>query len=282
VELVTGKRGGSGWLVRDPQGRPVRRFFDSNGDKKIDIWSYYHEGVEVYREIDSSFHGKPDQFRWLNAGGMKWGIDSNGDLKIDTWKLISAEEVSQEIVQALISRDFARLQPLFITEAELKALELPAAEVTRIHELRKQASAKFQNTVGKLTHLTEKTRWVHLETGAPQCLPADTAGTKQDLITYRRASILCETNGKHDWLQTGELIQVGLAWRIIDAPSVGDGVGEDAPSGNDPALQALLSQLGTLDAHPPSGSDIGAGANPELVTYNLKRADLLEQIVAKV
>src|SRR5689334_24864930 len=47
VELVTGKRGGNGWLVRDPQGRPLRRFFDTNGDKKVDVWSYYHEGVEV-------------------------------------------------------------------------------------------------------------------------------------------------------------------------------------------------------------------------------------------
>src|SRR5262249_38726448 len=34
VELVNGgKRGSTGWLLRDPQKRPVRRFFDSNGDK---------------------------------------------------------------------------------------------------------------------------------------------------------------------------------------------------------------------------------------------------------
>src|SRR5207248_10298973 len=123
--------------------------------------------------------------------------------------------------------------------------------------------------------------WVHLETSAPQCLLAEAAGTKQDLIKYQRASILCETNGKHDWLQTGELIQVGLAWRIIDAPAVGDGAGDEAPSGNDPALQALLSQLGALDANPPKASDNG-GANPELATYNLKRAELLGQIVDKV
>jgi hypothetical protein len=213
---------------------------------------------------------------------MKWGIDVNGDFKIDTWKMISAEEVSQEILQALISRDFARLQALFITDAELKTLEFSAAEVTRIHELQKQAYSKFQNTLAKLTHFSDKTHWVHLETGAPQCVLADNAGTKHDVIHYARASVLCETGGKHDWLQTGELIQVGLAWRIVDAPTVGDGASDDAPSGNDPALQGLLSQLGTLDAHPPSGSDLGTGVSPELATYNLKRADLLEQIVGKV
>src|SRR5262249_5699626 len=156
--------------------------------------------------------------------------------------------------QAIVHRDFARLQALFITEAELKSLEYPAAETSRIHELQNQAAAKFQSTVSKLTQLNEKTRWVHLETAAPHCLLACTAGTKQDIVSYRRASILCESNGKHDWLQTGELIQVGSAWRIVDAPTVGDGTGEDAPSANDPALQSLLSQLGTLDAHPPSGS----------------------------
>lgn len=281
VELVTGKRGGTGWLVRDPQGRPLRRFFDSNGDKKVDVRSYYYEGVEVYREIDSTFRGKADQFRWLNTGGMKWGIDLNGDGKIDTWKMISAEEVSQEILRALIGRDFGRLQALFLTEAEMKALELPAAEVSRIHELQKQAFGKFQSTLAKLAHFSDKTHWVHLETSAPQCVLAETTGAKQDLIKYSRASILCETNGKNDWLQTGELIQVGLAWRIIDAPTVGDGAGDEPSSGNDPALQALLTQLGTLDANPPKVSDSG-GVNPELATYNLRRAELLGQIVEKV
>ena len=281
-ELIKGKQRGSGWLVRDSQGRRLRLFFDTNGDGRVDVWSYYRDGVEVYRETDSSFRGKPEQFRWLNSGGMKWGVDVNGDLKIDTWKMISAEEVSQEILQALISRDFSRLQALFITDGELKTLEFSTAEVARIHELQKQAYAKFQSTLAKLTHFSDKTRWVHLETGGPQCVLAENAGTKHDLIRYARASILCETGGKNDWLQTGELIQVGSAWRIIDAPSIGDGVGEEAPSGNDPALQGLLSQLGSLDAHPPSGSDIGIGVSPELATYNLKRADLLEQIVAKV
>jgi hypothetical protein len=281
-ELIKGKQRGSGWLVRDSQGRKLRVFFDTNGDGHVDIWSYFRDGVEVYREIDSNFRGKPDQFRWLNSGGMKWGVDVNDDFKIDTWKTISAEEVSQEILQALIGRDFARLQALFITDAELKTLDFSATEVSRIHELQKQAFAKFQTTLAKLTHFNDKTHWVHLETGAPQCILPENAGSKHDLIRYARASILCETGGKHDWLQAGELIQVGLAWRIIDAPTVGDGGGDDAATATDPALQGLLSQLGALDAHPPSGSDIGTGASPELATYNLKRADLLDQIVAKV
>jgi hypothetical protein len=269
------------WLLLDPQGRPLRRLVDTKGDDKPHMWCYYHEGIEVYREIEGKSDREPDQYRWLNTGGMKWGIDLNKDQRIDSWRMISAEEVSQEIVQAIINRDFSRLQALFLSPAEMDTLGLSAAEAARIRDLQKQAVTKFQNTVSRLPNLSAKTRWVHLETAPPQCLPADTYGTKQDVIRYARGTILCETEGKHDWLQTGEMIKLGLVWRIIDAPTVGDGIGDDAPSGNDPALQALLSELGTLDANPPKTSDTG-GANPELVSYNLKRADLLNQIMAKV
>jgi hypothetical protein len=280
VELVTGQRGGTGWLVRDPQGRPLRRFFDSNGDNHIDIWSYYLDGAEVYREIDSNFDRTADQFRWLNANGMKWGVDVNQDGKIDTWRVISPEEVSQEILQALINRDFSRLQALFLTEADMKLLELPEAEVSRIQSLQRQASAKFESTAGRLTNLGAKTRWLHLETSAPQCLPAETLGTKQDLIKHQRGTILCETDGKNDWIQTGELIQVGLAWRIIDAPVAGDGASDGSTPGIDPALQALLDQLREHDAKSPKGTE--GGANAEIANYNLQRANLLQQIITKV
>ncbi len=269
------------WLLLDAQRRPLRRLVDTKGDNKPHVWCYYHEGIEVYRETDTKFDGEPNQYRWLNSGGMKWGVDLNKDHRIDSWRMISAEEVSQEIVQAVINRDFNRLGALFISQSEIDTLGLPAAEAARLRDLQKQASVKFQNTVARLPNLSAKTRWVHLETAPPQCLPADTYGAKQDVIHYTRGTILCETDGKHDWLQTGEMIKIGLVWRISDAPSVGDGIGDDAPSGNDPALQALLSQLGALDANPPKTSD-SAGANPELATYNLKRADLLNQIVAKV
>jgi hypothetical protein len=282
VDLVPGKHGASAWLVRDPQGRPLCRLADTNGDKKIDVWSYYRDGVEIYREIDSKFEEKgPDQYRWINSAGSKWGIDLNRDGKIDSWKVISAEEVSQEILQSILTRDFARLQALFITDAELDALGLPAAEVTRIHELQKQAGGKFQTTCERLNGLNDKTHWIHLETAAPQCLPSDVLGSKQDVIKYTRGTILSETAGKNDYIQTGEMIQLGAAWRIIDAPTQGEG---DTGGGTqvDPALQALLDQLREHDARAPKLGGDASGANPTLVEYNLTRATLLEQIVAKV
>ncbi len=282
VELVQGaQRGSSGWLLRDARGLPLRRFFDTNGDKQIDIWSYYHEGVEVYRDIDTNYDVKADQFRWLNSGGMKWGIDVTGDGKIDSWKMISPEEVSQEILQAVVRRDVSRLQALLVTDAEIKALELPAAEVSRIAELHKHAPARFQNLVSRLTTLNDTTKWLHLETTAPQCLLAETLGTKQDVVKYQSGTIMCETEGKHEWLQTGAMLQVGLAWKLLDGPALGT---SDEPAGANsvhPELQALLDQLRTHDGTVPKSADTG-GPNAEMARYNLKRADLLEQIVAKV
>jgi thiol-disulfide isomerase/thioredoxin len=279
VELVQGPGRSSGWLVRDPQGLPLRRFFDSNGDNKIDVWSYYDKGVEVYREIDSDFNGKVDQYRWLNTAGMRWGLDLNEDGKIDTWKMISAEEVSQEILQAVATKDFARLQALWITEAELKALDLPASEVGRLQELQKQAPAKFQSTVSKLS-LDAKPRWIRLETAAPQCLLAETTGAKQDLLKYAGGTVLYEIGSKQDWLQTGELMQVGLAWRIIDAPTP-DAGGESKVADLDPAMKKLLDDLRELDRNAPKQQE-APGPNPALVQYNVQRAALIDKILAKV
>src|SRR5262249_51254704 len=160
---------GGTWLLLDPQGRTLRRLIDSNGDNKPDVWCYYLDGVEVYREMDPDFTGEPSQYRWLNTAGMKWGVAANKDHKITSWKMISAEEASQEVLAAIMAKDFGRIQALLISEGEMKALNLPAGEIARIGELQKQAYNKFQETLGRLPHFNDKTHWLHLETGAPQC-----------------------------------------------------------------------------------------------------------------
>ena len=74
---------------------------DTNGDNLVDQWSYFRDGIEVYRDIDANFNGKADQYRWLGTAGTRWGLDKNEDGKIDTWKNISAEEVTAELVAAM-------------------------------------------------------------------------------------------------------------------------------------------------------------------------------------
>src|SRR4029077_3468787 len=102
----------SGWIVIGPTGQPLRRFMDNDGDGEVDQYSYFKDGLEVYREFDSNKNSRKDQFRWLNFGGTRWGIDTNKDGKIDVWKQISVEEVSRIAVKALVSQDASLLTPL--------------------------------------------------------------------------------------------------------------------------------------------------------------------------
>src|SRR5262249_19605522 len=146
----------------------------------------------------------------------------------------------------------------------------------------REAQAKFADLVAKLKGI-EKATWIHLETGAPQCRPGEEGGPRLDLVHHVRGTIVYEAGGKSDWLQTGEMIQVGAAWRLTAAPSqaVPD---QPAPGGAvvnaDPKLQKLIDELTERDkTPPPSGT---GGPNAEVVKYNLKRVNLLEKIIAEV
>jgi hypothetical protein len=284
VELIKGARKGSGWLLRDGSGKPLRVFFDTNDDGKVDVWSYYKDGVEVFREIDTRFSGRhePDQYRWLNTAGMKWGIDENHDGHISSWKAISPEEVSQELLQALVTRDAARFQALLITEEELKALGLPSDQLASVQKGLKAAPATFQETANKLAaSLTVKTNWIHLETKPPQCLPADQTGAGYDLVKHGGGTVLFDNGGKNDWVQTGEIWQVGTKWRLVEGPRPGAApVEKDTPEApSDPEAIKLIQELTDLDSpkNAPSGSD-----NAAMVLHHLKRADVLERIVGRV
>jgi hypothetical protein len=284
VELIKGQDKGSGWLLRDGSGQPLRRFFDTNDDNKTDVRSFYQDGVEIYREIDSNFDGVADQYRWFNAAGSRWGIDANGDGAIDTWQVISPEELSQELVRALAARDQAKFSALLLNANDLKQMGLTPEKAALWGEKVTGASVRFSQVSGKLpaTNLA----WLHLELGVPQCLPADQIGSRYDLIRHRRGTVLLELGGKTDWLQTGELVQVGSAWRVVEGPSVGALTEEDPTStagtrpfgkldfDKDPDLRKLVEELGTLDRQMAQG-------NPT-PKQHLGRAEQLTKIASKV
>jgi hypothetical protein len=116
--------GQAGWYVYSPGGQLLRRFLDTNGDNRLDRWCYYKGGIEVYRDIDSDFNGKADQYRWLGTAGTRWGLDDGENGVIDRWKMISAEEVTSEVVAALRDRDRARFVRLLPSSDELQSLGL--------------------------------------------------------------------------------------------------------------------------------------------------------------
>jgi thiol-disulfide isomerase/thioredoxin len=136
-----------------------------------------------------------------------------------------------------------------------------------------------------MTTLGPKANWVHLETAAPQCLPADANGGRVDLVRHAGGTILFENAGKNDWLQTGELWQVGAGWRLTDAPTPGaqplDAADLAAGKGNaaaqDPEALKLIDDLTALDKSAPPSSDAAASAR-----HHLLRSDILEKIIAHV
>jgi hypothetical protein len=286
VELVKARKG-SGWLLRDADGKSLRLFFDTNDDNKIDVWSYYRDGVEVYREIDSDYQGRPNQYRWLNSGGTKWGLDENRDGKVDSWKVISPEEVSQEVLAALAAKDYERFKAVLVQESELKSLELPAEHGRRIKDGLEKVEAKFGEACAKIA-TGGKVNWVHLETVVPQCLTGD-KGSRAEILRHTRGTILYEVGGKNDWVQTGEMILVGQAWRLTDGPTPGATVidpdvqakiGPNAvPLEGNPELAKFVEELTTLDKAFGTAGDMSPAASAK---HHLVRADLLEKIVGKV
>ena len=185
----------------------------------------------------------------------RWGVDVNGDGVIDGWQQISAEEVSQEVLRAVATRNLARLQALVLSERELKALELSPTETARIHESIAKIPAQFQATCTKLSKLNETVKWQHLESQPPQAVPSELAGGKYDLVRYTSATILYQMGEKdHDWLQTGEMVQVGHSWRIVSGPMPGHAAGPstsvtDAGSidFSDETLKGLIEKLQDVD-----------------------------------
>lgn len=282
VKVTADQKGGRGYVLLDPQGRILRRFFASNG-KQIDTWSYYKDGKEVYREIDSKQGNRPDrrprpdQYRWFHEAGTKWGLDQDEDGKIDSWKRISAEEVAQEAYQALLHRDFARLRALLISESEMQALGLPTAQMEQLRQHLQQAPSRFAETANRLAALPH-VQFIQIEAAAPQCVPAEEAGG-QDLIQYPSRGILLEYGSekekKQEWLQTGRLLLIGAAWRLTEVPYLGS----LAEQGSAPELQQLMEQLSELDKTAPKMPAEG-GPDPAFLNYNLRRADLVEKIAA--
>lgn len=282
VELVTGPGDASGWALKDTRGNIVRKFVATKGAKaKIDVWSYYLDGQEVYREIDTTGSTKPDQFRWYGAGGMKWGVDANKDMKIDGWRMISAEEVSQEVLKAIATKDTLRFQALLIGEAEIKALEFGQEEAARVRQSAAQAVNKFEQAVKTIGNI-EKAQWLQLEAPQPACIPADAVGSKQDIFQYKNVMVLYENAGKNDWISIGEMVQVGRAWRLIGGPTPGRNEKEVASDSNalkvPEVAKPLLKKLQDLDQSGPKTGTTGA----TVAKYNMERAAILEQIIAAI
>jgi thiol-disulfide isomerase/thioredoxin len=280
-----------GWVVEDGQGNMLRRFTDTNGDNMVDQWSYYKDGVEVYRDLDSNFNGKADQYRWFHMGGSRWGLDKDEDGVIESWKVISAEEVAAEAIAALATQDAERFTHLLLTASELKALGLGETRARQLADKIGKLSAEFDKVAAAQKGLSEKTRYVQFSETQPGTVPAGTDGSTKDLLVYENAMAVIETEGKHAQVQVGTLVRIDdNVWRLIDVPRAmteGQGAVPLAgfffrAAGNAASKMAVngategLADLDKLDKAAAQATTPEARAE-----YNARRADMLEKIIAQ-
>jgi len=282
----------SGWIVQDSNGTLLRRFLDTNGDNLVDIWAYYKDGLEVYRDIDANYNGKADQYRWFHTAGTRWGLDLNEDGQIDLWKMISPEEVSAEVVAAIAQRDVTRFLRVVLSPEELRSLGLGPAQEKALAERLNTLKERFEKLAAEQKLLDSTARWLQFTGHQPGVVPAGTQGSSKDLRVYENAMAIAESGGKNVQIIIGTLVEVGQGWRIIDLPSLG---GEEpselaaggfffrpaaAPNARMPSgggvgqeLQKLLTELEKLDQ-----TLAQTQRAEEKAPLHAQRATLLEQI----
>jgi thiol-disulfide isomerase/thioredoxin len=292
----------SGWVVTDVNDQVQRKFFDTNGDTKVDRWSYFKAGVEVYRDIDSDYDGRADQFRWLGAAGIRWGVDENADGTIDYWKVISAQEVSQELIAAMKSRDQSRFARLFANDREIQGLGVSPELQQKLSDGRAQAVQAFAASATASSLLEQNARWVHFG-GTHGVLPAGSDGRTQDLYVYDNVIAVIEHEKTHRQILVGALLRSGDTWRLVQLPPALSVAGTGT-SGNQVAqyegyffsssnaapiasgqggtpemsveIQQLLAQLEKIDLQLVSISSVSAGQS-----LNKQRTDVLVQLISK-
>jgi thiol-disulfide isomerase/thioredoxin len=278
-----------GLVVEGPSGTILRRFVDTNSDNTVDQWSYFKDGIEVYRDIDANFNRKADQCRWFHTAGSRWGLDKNEDGVIDAWKSISAEEVTAEVVAALAGKDTARFLRLVLSQAEIESLGLGDEKAKQLAKRLETARADFEKFAGEQKAVDPASKWLQFSAGVPGVVPGGTNDSTQDIRVYENATAVVETAGKTGEVLIGTLVQVGDGWRVIGAPqSAADGGkvaagfffqpaagGAAHPTSDGPsdANQKLLADLEKIDAAIEKAPKI-----EEKAALNAQRADLVEKV----
>ncbi|MFZ4083429.1 MAG: redoxin family protein [Pirellula sp.] len=256
-----------GLMIYGPDGRLLRRFADTNGDRNVDQWSYYKDGIEVYRDIDTNFNGTADQYRWLGTQGTRWGLDKNEDGQIDSWKTISPEEITIEVVESIKKRDTKRYEKLLLSSTEIDALKLGDKTKTRLLEKIEKTKLAFSEFMGSQRLIDAQATWAQFAADKPGVVPAGTDGSTQDVTAYENVIAILESKGASQQLLVGTIVQIEGGWRLIDAPRMVDSanvadsgfffpsmaVNRDvaaSPSdgGMTDAMQGMLTELDKVDS----------------------------------
>lgn len=295
-----------GYTLRDGQGKLLRKFLDTNHNVKLDQWSYFQDGFEVYREVDLDGDLMLDECRWLNAGGTRVAVLGNNKgsgkafkVFIKGWKRLSAEEASKVFVQALVSGDIALMETVMATPQELTELGVPRGLIDQVTKAAASRYNQVKALQGELKGWNKQTVWSRLDGLMPHLIPADSGSAlKQDLVLYENAVIFPGSPGSGAnatqlaFLQAPEMIQIGECWKFVELPRAVDpakplvasegGIRSwifrndqiSVAGGQDPVVETALKELAKYDE-----ANANAASKKEMAEFHRGRIPLLNAVV---
>jgi len=274
--VVNAQKRSVGYALRDGQGKMLRRFVIAHGSRRLDQWSYFQDGFEVYREDDLDKDQRLDECRWLNTGGTRIAVVAKG--KIAAWKQISAEEASKVLVQALVAGDLGLLESVMATQAELAAAGLPKEIVDKVAAAALQRAEQLAALQKQLTGWNNQTVWNRFDGTFPHVIPADAAsGLDKDVTLYENAMVIPgsldaqQNAAKLAFLQIPDMIQLGAVWKFIELPRAIDP--EKPIMAGLGGIRALLYDRGNKIEPRDEAMDAALKA---LADYDIKNAPLLQ------
>jgi thiol-disulfide isomerase/thioredoxin len=264
-----------GYALRDGQGKLLRRFVIAHGSRRLDQWSYFQDGFEVYREDDLDGDRSLDECRWLNSGGTRIALVARG--KITGWKQISAEEASKVLVQALVAGDLALLETVIATPAELAAAGLPKEVVDKVAAAAQGRGEQVAALQKQLVGWNSQTVWNRFDGTLPHVIPAEpVSGLEKDLTLYENAmTIPGSLDARQDaaklaFLQIPDMIQLGAVWKLIELPRAIDPA-KPIIAGTS-GVRALLFDRPSIEPR----NEVLDAALKALADYDIKNAPLLQ------
>ncbi len=285
--------------ISDASGRVIRKFYDRDGKNGIDQWSYYKNGIEVYRDTDTDLNRFVDEHRWMGPAGMRWAVDKDENEKIDGWKMISAAEVGEEVFLAIQSADAERFGRVLISRNELQALGLGPRLTEQIEKIRTDAATGFASFARDQPVVNQNSEWSMFGTDRPTMVPAGNAGMTRDVVIYDHPYASVTNGGKYVQISLGTMARVGDNWRVLTLPQFMQdgravdngglfypmpGVVDPVPPPDDEFAKALDEREKLLAAAKKGGLSDAQNIELEkrLAQVHLKLADLSEDMEGRV
>ncbi|MHC4879968.1 MAG: redoxin domain-containing protein [Planctomycetota bacterium] len=287
----------SGFAVFDPTGVILRRYVDTNGDRYIDQWRYFRNGIEVYRDIDTNKNNRVDQSRWLNTGGSRWAIlndDENDDIKdgsVERWKQLSAEEASRVAISAMARGDADLLTTILISEADVQSLGIDTELQAELLKNVQEPEAAMRTVLAQNRSFGKQSQWQRFDAAMPGVIPADEGKASVDLMVYEGAMAIVQTGSQHGFVTLGEMVLVGDVWKLTQIPQPAEGQTVTISSGGvlmrqavggsgsgtvglSKEMQQLITELQQLDQQQPAPD----AAPTAVVGFLGKRNAILERL----